>query len=130
MLTEEGLEFVSARHLATLTTLRADGSPHVAPVGFTYDATAGLARVITSGASQKAVNVRRRAQMAICQFDGPRWLTLEGLGEVSEDPAEVADAVSRYGQRYRTPRENPTRLVLILRVTRVLGTAGFKLPQA
>jgi uncharacterized pyridoxamine 5'-phosphate oxidase family protein len=36
-LTPEMLEFLRERHLATLTTLRPDGSPHVVPVGFTYD---------------------------------------------------------------------------------------------
>ena len=32
------LDFLTERHLATLTTLRRDGTPHVVPVGFTYDA--------------------------------------------------------------------------------------------
>ena len=31
------LDFLSVRHLATLTTLRPDGTPHVTPVGFTWD---------------------------------------------------------------------------------------------
>ena len=52
------LDFLAERHLATLTTLRADGTPHVVPVGVTYDADARLARVITSGTSAKARNVR------------------------------------------------------------------------
>ena len=53
-LSTAGLEFVTERHLATLTTLRADGSPHVTPVGFTWDETAGCAYVICSGTSRKA----------------------------------------------------------------------------
>ena len=43
------LAFLTERHLATLTTLRADGSPHVVPVGFTFDAGSLTARIITSG---------------------------------------------------------------------------------
>ena len=31
------LDLLAERHLATLTTLPADGSPPVVPVGFTYD---------------------------------------------------------------------------------------------
>jgi hypothetical protein len=31
------LEFVTVRHLATLTTLLPDGFPHVVPVGFTFE---------------------------------------------------------------------------------------------
>ena len=35
--------FLAERHLATFTTLRRDGSPHVVPVGFTWDAQTLLA---------------------------------------------------------------------------------------
>jgi PPOX class probable F420-dependent enzyme len=121
-LTPAATEFLTERHLATLTTYRADGSAHVVPVGFTWDAEAGLARVITSGTSQKAANVRRDGRAVLCQLDGARWLTLEGTARVAEDPAAVAEAVRRYAQRYRPPRENPRRVALEITVRRVLGT--------
>jgi hypothetical protein len=41
----EVLAFLTERHLATLTTLRTDGSPHVVPVGFSYEPATRLARV-------------------------------------------------------------------------------------
>ena len=114
-------DFLTERHLATLTTYRADGSAHVVPVGFTWDGAAGLARVITSGGSQKAANVRRDGRAVLCQVDGRRWLTLEGPARVTDDPAEVAEAVARYAVRYRQPRENAARVALEISVTRVLG---------
>ena len=118
------LAFLEERHLATLTTLRADGSPHVVPVGVTYDPTTRTARVITSGTSQKARHVRAgQARVAVCQVDGRRWLTLEGTAEVRDDAAAVADAVARYARRYRAPRENPARVVIEISVDRVLGNA-------
>jgi PPOX class probable F420-dependent enzyme len=123
------LEFLTERHLATLTTLRADGSPHVVPVGVTYDAATRTARVITSGTSAKARHVReghvrdRRARVAVCQVDGRRWLTLEGSAVVRDDADSVADAVARYAVRYRQPRENPARVVLEISVDRILGNA-------
>jgi F420H(2)-dependent biliverdin reductase len=118
------LEFLTERHLATLTTLRRDGSPHVVPVGVTYDAATGTARVITSGTSAKARHVRAGQQrVAVCQVDGRRWLSLEGTAVVRDDAASVADAVERYAQRYRQPRENPVRVVLEISVDRVLGNA-------
>ena len=118
------LAFLTERHLATLTTLRADGSPHVVPVGVTYDAGTRTARVITSGTSAKARHVRNgQARVAVCQVDGRRWLTLEGEAVVRDDPASVADAEERYARRYRTPRENPARVVLEISVDRVLGSA-------
>jgi PPOX class probable F420-dependent enzyme len=123
-LAPELLTFLAERHLATLTTLRADGSPHVVPVGVTYDAATGLARVITSGASAKARHVREgQSRVAVCQVDGRRWLTLEGTAVVKDDAASVADAVERYAQRYRRPRENPARVVLEISVDRILGNA-------
>jgi hypothetical protein len=33
----------------------------------------------------------------------------------------VAEAVRRYTQRYRVPRENPRRVALRIEITRVLG---------
>jgi F420H(2)-dependent biliverdin reductase len=116
------LELLTERHLATLTTLRADGSPHVVPVGVTFDAATATARVITSGTSAKARHVRAGQQrVAVCQVDGRRWITLEGTAAVRDDPASVADAVERYARRYRQPRENPARVVIEISVDRVLG---------
>src|SRR5690349_24690406 len=91
------LAFLTERHLATLTTLRADGSPHVVPVGVTYDPATGTARVITSGTSAKARHVRDgQPRVAVCQVDGRRWVTFEGTAVVRDDAGSVADAVARY----------------------------------
>ncbi len=125
----EVLDFLTERHLATLTTLRADGSPHVVPVGFTYEPETRLARVITSGDSVKARNAGRASTgsagisnvAALCQVERARWLTLSGPIRVDRDPEAVADAVRRYAARYRQPRVNPKRVVLVVSVDRVLG---------
>jgi PPOX class probable F420-dependent enzyme len=114
------LEFLTERHLATVTTLRADGSPHVVPVGFTFDA--GTVRIITSGTSRKAVHARRGSRVVVAQVDGRRWLSLEGVGYVLDDAESVADAEGRYAARYRTPRPNPARVVVAFAVDRVLGS--------
>ena len=118
------LAFLAERHLATLTTLRPDGSPHVVPVGVTFDPATRTARVITSGTSAKARHVRTgQRRVAVCQVDGRRWVTLEGTAVVRDDAAAVADAEERYAQRYRRPRVNPARVVLEISVDRVLGNA-------
>ncbi|GIF14072.1 PPOX class F420-dependent oxidoreductase [Actinoplanes teichomyceticus] len=119
-------EFWIERHLCTLTTLRADGSPHVVAVGATLDPVTGIARIIASGGSAKVRHVRRgQQQVAICQVDGRRWSTVEGLAVVRDDPEAVADAERRYAARYRTPRPNPQRVVIEVAVTRVLGSASL-----
>ena len=121
-LAPELLVLLTERHLATLTTLRADGSPHVVPVGVTFDPDTATARVITSGGSAKARHVRAgQARVAVCQVDGRRWVTLEGTAVVRDDAASVADAEARYARRYRQPRENPARVVIEISVDRVLG---------
>ncbi|WP_018686617.1 pyridoxamine 5'-phosphate oxidase family protein [Actinokineospora enzanensis] len=115
-------EFWRERHLCTLTTLRPNGSPHVTPVGATYDPEAGVVRVITSRGSAKARNALAGGRAAVCQVDGRRWSTLEGPATVLDTPARVHDAERRYAARYREPRPNPERVVIEITVDRCLGT--------
>lgn len=127
-LTPEQHVFVTERHLATLSTLRRDGSPHVVPVGFTWDDGAGVLRITTNVTSVKARNLTagaadgEPARAAVCQVDGGRWITLEGPMTVIDDPAEIAEAVRRYGVRYRTLEENPQRVVLRMEVDKVMSS--------
>lgn len=122
-LSPEVSAFVRERHLATLTTLRADGSPHVVPVGFTFDETRGVVRVITWATSVKTGHARRGGRAAVSQVDGGRWLTFEGTVSVTDDPTAVAEAVSAYATRYRQPKERVDRVVIEIRVDRILGRA-------
>lgn len=122
-LTNDALAFLTERHLAMLTTLRADNSPHVVAVGFTFDPKTHIARVITTGGSQKAVNAERGGVAVLSQVDGARWLSLEGRSSVKTEIEAVRDAELRYAQRYRTPRPNPRRVVIEVRVERVLGSS-------
>jgi PPOX class probable F420-dependent enzyme len=124
-LPDDVLAFTTERHLATLTTLRPDGSPHVVAVGFTWDPAARLARVITFAPSRKARNLRAApgSRAVVCQVDGGRWLSFEGPATVTDDPDRVAEAVRRYAERYRMPGERPDRVAIEIAVDRVLGRA-------
>jgi len=114
-------QFLTERHLASLTTVRSNGTCHVVPVGFTFDSSA-TARVITSDGSVKVRNADLAdARGAICQLEGRYWLTLEGPIHVSRSPDDVAAAVALYAQRYREPKVNPSRVVLTMWVDRVMG---------
>jgi PPOX class probable F420-dependent enzyme len=117
--------FLAERHLATLSTLREDGSLHVVPVGFTWDDENRLVRVICSVGSVKARNAARGGRAAVCQVDGRRWITLEGWVGLRTDPQEVTDAERRYAYRYRPPRPNPERVVLLIAVDRALSSPGL-----
>ncbi|MBT0568125.1 pyridoxamine 5'-phosphate oxidase family protein [Williamsia sp. CHRR-6] len=129
-LTPAALQFLTDRHLASLTTMRRDHTPHSVAVGVTYDPDRTLARVITFEGSQKVRNAERGGHAAVTQVDGPRWLTLEGPVRVSRDAADIAEAVSRYAARYRQPKENPRRVVIEIEVTRVLGSQSLFTPPA
>jgi PPOX class probable F420-dependent enzyme len=120
---EAVLSFLRERHLATLTTLRSDGSPHVVPVGFGYDPAEQVVRIITFDGCQKVANARRGGRAAVSQVDGGRWLTLEGRVRVVDDAAGIARAVAAYTARYREPGERPDRVAIEIAVDRILGRA-------
>jgi PPOX class probable F420-dependent enzyme len=111
-------EFWTERHLCTLTTLRADGRPHVTPVGVALDPELRCAWIITSRTSWKAVHVARDPRIAACQVDGRHWSTLEGSARVVSDEGSVRRAEERYAARYRRPRPNPERVALRIDVER------------
>ncbi|MFE1949643.1 pyridoxamine 5'-phosphate oxidase family protein [Streptomyces sp. NPDC059524] len=117
-------KFLDRPHTATFTTLRPDGTPHVTPVRFTFDAATGLARVTTRAGARKARNVTAggpAAPVALCQADGFRWATLEGRATVTDDPVRLAEAVRRYTARYHAVPPTPPDLVVIeIAVDRVL----------
>lgn len=122
------LEFLGEPHLATLTTLRPDGSPHVVAVGFSWDDDRSLVRIITVGSSRKVRNLLeapegRPARAVVAQVDGGRWLSLEGRAEVTSDPVRVAAAVNAYAARYRRPEDRDERVAIEITVDRILGRA-------
>src|ERR1700737_1307090 len=124
-LTNDALAFLTERHLAMLATLRPDNSPHVVAVGFTFDPKTHIARVMTTGGSQKAVHAQRGGVAVVSQVGGARWLSLEGRASVNREVDAVRDAELRYAQRYRTPRANPRRVVIEVQVERVLGSSDL-----
>jgi PPOX class probable F420-dependent enzyme len=120
---DDVLQFLADRHLATLTTLRADGSPHVVPVGFSYSPDERLVRVITFAPSVKARNAARGGRAAVSQIDGGRWLTLEGTVRLVTDDARVTRAVEGYAARYRQPTVRDDRVAIEIDVDRIMGRA-------
>ncbi len=118
-------DFWTPRQLATLTTLRPDGSPHTVPVAPLLDPDAGVIRILTSRRSRKVAHILSgSARVSVCQVDGRTWTTLEGLASVHDDPDTVADAERRYALRFRTPRVNPDRVILVITVDRIMGYLG------
>ena len=121
-LPDEALAFLAERHLASLTTLRPNGSPHVVPVGFSWDDAAHVVRIITFEPSTKVSNVLRGSRYAaVSQVDGGRWLTLEGAVTGTDEPQRVALAVAAYAARYRQPGDRDDRVAIEIAVDKIMG---------
>ena len=122
-ITADLLAFMRENILATLTTLRSDGSPHVVPVGFTFDTERNVVRVITFAPSIKAKNAARGGRAVVSAVDRGRWITLEGTVALTSDPVAVSQAVEAYAQRYRQPKIREDRVVIEIAVDRIMGRA-------
>ncbi len=118
-------DFVGERHLASLTLVRSNGQPHTTPVGFTWDRDTASARIITWSGSVKARLLEEgRLFASVCQVDGGRWLTIEGVARVTNDPGACADAITAYTDRYRPPKDRgDERRVIVIEATRLLASA-------
>ncbi len=88
-------------HTGKLATVRLDGSPHVAPVWFAVD---GFALVFTTNEDTlKGRAIRRDPRVALCVDDERppfSFVTVNGVVEVSEDPADLLHWATVIGGRY------------------------------
>ncbi|KMS75739.1 pyridoxamine 5-phosphate oxidase [Streptomyces viridochromogenes] len=102
MTDEEWRAFVShGTRTAKLSTVRADGSPHVTPIWFVLD---GDDVVFNTGKSSvKGRNLARDGRVALCvDDDRPPYdfVVVQGRARVSEDLEELRHWAGRIGARY------------------------------
>ncbi|BFO19498.1 PPOX class F420-dependent oxidoreductase [Streptomyces sp. KM77-8] len=102
MTEEEWREFVSyGTRTAKLCTVRADGSPHVAPIWFLVE---GDEVVFNTGArTVKGRNLARDGRVSLCVDDDRppfAYVVLQGRARLSEDPEELRHWAARIGARY------------------------------
>ena len=121
MISDRGvLDFLTERHLATLTTLRRDGRRTSCRSVSPTSRPTRIARVITSRRLGQGPQRRpRRGRRALCQVDRARWLTLSRPGAGRHRSRSGRRRRTPYAERYRQPRVNPKRVVLIMTVTSV-----------
>lgn len=118
-----------------LSTVRADGSPHLAPVWFLLD---GRDVVFATGEDTvKGRNITRDGRVALCvDDDAPpfSFVVLQGRAETSADMTEMRhwatriaarymgeDLAEQYGARNAVPGE----LLVRLHVDKVVALAGI-----
>ncbi|WP_052336389.1 pyridoxamine 5'-phosphate oxidase family protein [Nocardioides alkalitolerans] len=112
-------EFWAAPRLATLGTVRADGTPHLVPVRAILDGDELL--VLTRAASVKARNVVRRPWAAVSELTPTTWCTVEGKAVVSEDADDLARGRAAYERRFGRDGWTGADCVVLVRIERVLG---------
>ncbi|MFJ4521641.1 PPOX class F420-dependent oxidoreductase [Streptomyces sp. NPDC088810] len=102
MTDEEWRAFVSdGTRTGKLSTVRADGSPHVAPIWFLLD---GEELVFNTGKDTvKGRNLARDGRVALCVDDDRppfHFVVLNGRARLSEDLAELRHWATRIAARY------------------------------
>ena len=115
------------RAFAALTTVRPDGRPHTAVVGYTYDAETHECWLIVRGSGVKFANLIASGgsqPVTLCQVgDGGRWITFEGALRLVLGPDALAETLGRYQSRYGDQiGDDPTRVCAVLNVTMAYGT--------
>lgn len=135
MTEEEWREFVSrSTRTGKLSTVREDGSPHIAPIWFVLD---GDSFVFNTGKNTvKGRNLARDGRVALCVDDDRppfSYVVLQGRAEISEDLDEMLPWSTRIGARYMGAdqgeafgRRNAVPGELLVRVTidKVVSAAG------
>ncbi|MFE9172930.1 PPOX class F420-dependent oxidoreductase [Streptomyces kebangsaanensis] len=135
MTDDEWRAFVSyGTRTGKLSTVRADGSPHVAPIWFLLD---GNDIVFNTGKETvKGRNLARDDRVALCVDDDRPpfgFVVLQGRVRLSEDLAEVRQWATRIGARYMGEERGeefgarngvPGELLVRLTVDRVAAVKG------
>ncbi|CAM5238218.1 MULTISPECIES: PPOX class F420-dependent oxidoreductase [Streptomyces] len=136
MTDEEWRAFLSeGTRTAKVSTVRADGRPHIAPVWFLLD---GDSVVFNTGKeSVKGRNLARDGQVALCVDDDRppyAFVVVQGRAELSEDPEELLRWATRIAGRYvgagaaeEFGRRNgvPGELVVRVRIDKVIAMADM-----
>lgn len=135
MTDEQWRAFVSqGTRTGKLSTVRADGSPHVAPIWFLLD---GDDLVFNTGKDTvKGRNLARDGRVALCvDDDAPpfAFVVLQGRAELSEDLEQVRHWAARIGGRYMGEERAeefgarngvPGELLVRVRIDKVLAYAA------
>ncbi|MFF5566912.1 PPOX class F420-dependent oxidoreductase [Streptomyces sp. NPDC012623] len=135
MSTDEWKTFVSTgTRTGKLSTVRADGSPHIAPIWFVLD---GDDLVFNTGRTTvKGRNLLRDGRVALCVDDECppfSFVVIQGRAETDEDPEQLLTWSTRIAARYMGEeqarefgRRNavPGELVVRVRIEKVSAIAA------
>jgi PPOX class probable F420-dependent enzyme len=106
MTDDEVTDFIDRSRTATMGTIGPTGTPHL--VAMWYAVIDGQIWFETKGRSQKAANLRRDARLTCLIEDGLtydtlRGVSLEGRGEIVDDPDAIWQVGLSVWERYTGP---------------------------
>lgn len=106
MADDEVTSFIEQQRVANMATLGPDGMPHL--VAMWYAVLDGEIWFETKGRSQKAVNLRRDPRITCLMeaghtYDQLRGVSIEGRGEIVEDPDKLWEVGVSVWERYTGP---------------------------
>ncbi|WP_435241306.1 PPOX class F420-dependent oxidoreductase [Streptomyces cucumeris] len=136
MTKDQWQKFVSeGTRTGKLSTVRADGSPHIAPVWFLLD---GDDLVFNTGqGTVKGRNLARDGRVSLCVDDDRppfSFVTVQGRAELIDDLAQVREWATRIAARYMGQDRAeefgarngvPGELLVRVRVEKVIGMADL-----
>jgi PPOX class probable F420-dependent enzyme len=105
-------DFVAGQKRLHMATNGPGGFPHVVPMNFAY--IDGMVHMLSYGASQKTLNLRRDPRMAVMLEAGNayqelRGVTIQGEAELVEGDIELANRVSAGIAAKENPATAPRR---------------------
>jgi PPOX class probable F420-dependent enzyme len=122
-------KFLEQPHYAVMATINASGTPQLTVMWYALDPAEDVILLNASRGLLKVRNLQRDPRMAICVEDGPRYVTLQGRGELVADRGvqerEVNELIApRYmGQRLGSQRweaiKASDRIGIRMRIDRV-----------
>ena len=103
VLTDAMRAFLDERRFAVLATINADGTPQLTVMW--YELRGDTIVMNTKRGRKKDRNLTRDPRASLCVEDGFRYLTLEGVIEIVEDPATAQADIAALARRYHDPDE-------------------------
>jgi PPOX class probable F420-dependent enzyme len=121
-LTEGQADLFKGTNLATVATIRRDGSPHLTPVWIDWDGQDVLFN--TAEGRAKPRHIRRNPVVGVEVIDGHdpyRWVSVTGPAEIVEEGAveHIQELSRRYTGRDFNLRADQKRLIVRVKPERV-----------
>ena len=130
LLSERHVRFVGKPRIATLATVRRDGSPHVTPVWYVYEDGDFLVTVDKGSQKQRNIEHDPRVELCIDDRERPPYHTVIARGRATVEgppsPEFLLALAVRYlgedaGRRYVERLQNPDQRLIRLHPEKIVS---------